>query len=241
MNEPLTTLRRAVRRTTAGLLGAGLAVLVLPVAANAHVSIQPGEAEAGSYSVSAFRVPNERDETSTVKLQVILPEDQPISSVSTTPVPGWTVGTTSRTLDEPLDQNGREVTDVVSEITWTADGDGIRPGEFEDFEVSMGPLPESGEMVFKALQTYSDGEQVNWNEVAVDGSTEPEHPAPVLTLTAAGDEPVDTQQAAADTPAGDEATPAATDDGSALPLVLSVAALVVALGALVLAWRRGRA
>jgi periplasmic copper chaperone A len=236
---PLTTLRRAVRRTATAVLAAGAGLLLLPVAADAHVTIQPAEAEAGSFSVSAFRVPNEREDTSTVKLRVILPEDQPVSSVSTTPVPGWTATTKTRTLDEPLDQNGRQVTDVVSEITWTADGDGIRPGEFEDFEISMGPLPQSGEMVFKALQTYSDGEQVNWNEVAVDDTVEPEHPAPVLTLTA-GDQPVDTEPAAADPPRGDEATPAVSDDSDTLPLVLSGAALVAALAALVVAWRRGR-
>ena len=237
---PLTTLRRSVRRTATAVLAAGAALLLLPVAADAHVTIQPAEAEAGSFSVSAVRVPNEREDTSTVKLRVILPEDQPVSSVSTTPVPGWAATTKTRTLDEPLDQNGRQVTDVVSEITWTADGDGIRPGEFEDFEISMGPLPQSGEMVFKALQTYSDGEQVNWNEVAVDDTVEPEHPAPVLTLTA-GDQPVDTEPAAADTPRGDEATPAVSDDSDTLPLVLSGAALVAALAALVVAWRRGRA
>jgi periplasmic copper chaperone A len=229
MSRPLTGLRRWVRRTTTALLGTGLMFVVPPVTAHAHVTIQPGEAEAGSFSAFAFRVPNERDDTSTVKLRVLLPEDQPIASVSTTPIPGWATRTRTRTLDEPLDQGGREVTDVVSEVTWTANGAGLRPGEFEDFELSMGPLPESGEMVFRALQTYSDGEQVNWNEVGVDDSTEPEHPAPVLALTPAED---DTTPVAAD-------APAAAAEESTLPLVLSAAALVIAVGALALAWRRG--
>ena len=35
-------------------------------------------------------------------------------------------------------------------------------------------------MVFKALQTYSDGNVVRWIEEPVDGGEEPEHPAPVL-------------------------------------------------------------
>ena len=82
---------------------------------------------------------------------MILPEDQPVASVSTTPVPGWTVTTRSRTLDEPLDQHGEQVTDVVSEVVWTATANGVAPGQFEDFEISLGPLPDSGGMVFKAL------------------------------------------------------------------------------------------
>ena len=34
--------------------------------------------------------------------------------------------------------------------------------------MSLGQLPESGEMVFQALQTYSSGEKVNWNQVSAD-------------------------------------------------------------------------
>lgn len=238
MHHSLPSHRRVIRGAARGAALALAAVVVaLPTAASAHVTVQPGEAEAGSYAVVAFRVPNERDDAATTKLRVILPEDQPVASVSTTPVPGWKVTTRTRTLDEPLDQHGQQITDVVSEVVWTATGDGVAPSQFEDFEISMGPLPESGKMVFKALQTYEGGEQVNWNEVAVDESVEPEHPAPVLTLTPPADE-VDTEPAAADTPAGDEATPAT--DEPVLPVVLSGAALVVALAALGLAWRRGR-
>lgn len=209
-----------VRRfARAGALAIAAVVVALPAAASAHVTVQPGEAEAGGYAVVAFRVPNERDDAATTKLRVILPEDQPVASVSTTPVPGWTVTTRSRTLDEPLDQHGEQVTDVVSEVVWTATANGVAPGQFEDFEISLGPLPDSGEMVFKALQTYDSGEQVSWNEVALDESVEPEHPAPVLTLT----QPVDD---------------VATEEEPVLPLVLSGAALLVALVALGLVWRR---
>lgn len=209
-----------VRRfARAGALAIAAVVVALPAAASAHVTVQPGEAEAGGYAVVAFRVPNERDDVATTKLRVILPEDQPVASVSTTPVPGWTVNTRSRTLDEPLDQHGEQVTDVVSEVVWTATANGVAPGQFEDFEISLGPLPDSGEMVFKALQTYDSGEQVSWNEVALDESVEPEHPAPVLTLT----QPVDD---------------VATEEEPVLPLVLSGAALLVALVALGLVWRR---
>jgi hypothetical protein len=36
--------------------------------------------------------------------------------------------------------------------------------------------------VFKALQTYSNGEVVSWIQEATEGAEEPEHPAPVLKL-----------------------------------------------------------
>jgi periplasmic copper chaperone A len=40
-------------------------------------------------------------------------------------------------------------------------------------------------MTFTADQTYSDATVAHWNEIAKPGAAEPEHPAPVLTLTAA--------------------------------------------------------
>ena len=43
--------------------------------------------------------------------------------------------------------------------------------------------------MFKATQTYSNGEEVAWIEDTPASGEEPEHPAPVLKLTAAtGDE-----------------------------------------------------
>jgi periplasmic copper chaperone A len=69
---------------------------------------------------------------------------------------------------------------VVSKITWT--GGTINPGEFQEFEVSAGPLPEDVDQVlFPSIQTYASGEVVRWIDEPVEGE-EPEHPAPVLTL-----------------------------------------------------------
>jgi periplasmic copper chaperone A len=226
-----------MRRATAALAvaAASTAVIAWPGLAQGHVTIQPSAVEAGGYSVVAFRVPTERDNAATVRVSVAFPEDQPLPSVSTTPVPGWRVATTSRTLDEPIDIDGSTLTEIVDRVTWTATGEGIAPGQFEDFEVSLGPLPDSGEMVFRAQQVYSSGERVNWNQVAVDESVEPEYPAPVLTLHAA--EPT-TQASASGDSSGDSSGESSGDSSSVLPVALSGAALLVSLGAVLLAWRR---
>lgn len=247
--------RAGLRTVVAGLVVAGTALVVLPSVASAHVDVHPDEAPGGSFSVISFRVPNERDDASTTKLRVQLPVDQPLASVRTTPMPGWTIATKDRALEEPIDFFGSKVSSVVSEVTWTATGRGLSPGQFQDFPVSLGQLPESGEMVFRAVQTYSSGEVVKWNEVSVDDSVEPEHPAPVLSLTSGGDDAHDEGVAATTEPSEDPSvtsveassteadSEAASDDGSSSGLAtgLSVAALLVALGALAMAWRRGRA
>ena len=139
---------------------------------------------------------------------------------------------------------GEKLDTVVSQVTWTATAGGIRPGQFQDFDISLGQLPESGELVFNALQTYSSGEKVNWNEVSADPSVEPEHPAPTLTITpAAAENGSGSTVQGSQTGQDEQVTPAAQSDkgsDSTLPLVLSGAAVGLSLVAVVLAWRRGR-
>jgi hypothetical protein len=38
----------------------------------------------------------------------------------------------------------------------------IKPGQFQEFDVSLGPLPNVDQLVFKALRYYSDGDTVRW-------------------------------------------------------------------------------
>ena len=246
----MLTARTAVRRIAIrfGLCVAavGLGIVAFPLSAQAHVEIEPGQVDGGGFTVVAFRVPNERDDASTTKLRVILPKDQPLGSVQTTAEPGWTVATATRKLDKPIEMFGAKLDSVVSEVTWTATGGGVRPGQFQDFEVSLGQLPTSGELVFTAIQTYSSGEHVRWNEVSPDGSTEPEHPAPALKIgPPAQDEPTPegsgASSSAEDTDTNSSAASASDNESlPVLPTALSVVALVVALGAAGLAWRRGR-
>ncbi|TDC57675.1 DUF1775 domain-containing protein [Micromonospora sp. KC207] len=220
------------RSATAAALALGVAAVVLGVAvpASAHVTINPREATQGGYGRFAFRVPNESDEASTTKVEVVLPENAPVGSVSTMPVPGWTVAVEKRKVDPPVQVHGSEVTEAVAKITWTSTGDAaVKPGQFQEFPVSMGPLPQVGTMVFKALQTYSDGTVVRWIEEPTAGAEEPEHPAPVLTLTGAAPS-VGASAPAVAAPAADD-----DDDSDGGPgLAFGVAGLVAGLAGLVL-------
>ncbi|MEV0715359.1 YcnI family protein [Asanoa sp. NPDC050611] len=178
------------RLAKAAALSAGAVVVALGIAgpAFAHVTVNPNAATQGGYARVAFRVPNESDTASTVKLEVNLPEDAPVASVSTMPVAGWTVAVEKRKLATPLEVHGSQVSEVVGKLTFTAAaGGGVKPGEFQEFPVSMGPLPEKDQMIFKVLQTYSDGEISRWIDEPVEGGEEPESPAPVLKLTKAAD------------------------------------------------------
>ncbi|WP_086560425.1 YcnI family protein [Streptomyces africanus] len=228
---------KASRIAAAGA-AAGVTVLALSVPAFAHVSVQPeGTAAKGSYAVVDFKVPNERDDASTTKLEVTFPTDHPLASVMPEPMPGWKIDVTKSKLDKPLELHGEKISEAVTKVTWTADGKGVEPGYFEKFPLSIGQLPEdTDQLVFKALQTYSDKEVVRWIEVPQEGKEEPDNPAPVLELSAAsedghhassGDEASDAksaEKASADTAASDSTSSDSTDTTAR---VLGIVGIVV--------------
>jgi uncharacterized protein len=228
---------KASRIAAAGA-AAGVTVLALSVPAFAHVSVQPeGAAAKGGYAVVDFKVPNERDNAETTKLEVNFPTDHPLASVMPEPVPGWKIDVTKSKLDKPLELHGEKISEAVTKVTWTATGDGIKAGYFEKFPLSIGQLPEdTDQLVFKALQTYSNKEVVRWIEVPQEGQEEPDNPAPVLELSAAsedghhassGDDASDAksaEKASADTAASDSTSSDSTDTTAR---VLGIVGIVV--------------
>ncbi|MCX4576132.1 YcnI family protein [Streptomyces sp. NBC_01571] len=204
---------KASRIAAAGAVAAS-AVLALSAPAFAHVSVQPeGPAAKGGYAVVDFKVPNERDDSATTKVEVNLPTDHPLASVMPQPLDGWSVKVTKSKLAKPLTIHDEQISEAVSKVTWTATGKGIEPGFFQKFPLSIGQLPEDAdELVFKAIQTYDNKEVVRWIEPQKEGAEEPENPAPVLALSAAS---ADGHHSSAAEDASDTSTPAAKDTASA--------------------------
>lgn len=156
--------------------GAGIAA--------AHVSVTPSEATAGDEVIKlTFRVPNESETAGTVTVTVGLSAEYPFADVSVKAVPGWTVTPTKTTLPAPVTEGAITIKEAVTSVTWTADaGTQIGPGEFAEFDISAGPVPEVASLEFPVTQTYSDGTVVEWNESTPASGEEPEHPAPTLTI-----------------------------------------------------------
>ena len=63
--------------------------LAVPAGASAHVTLQPEEAAAGDFTVLDVRVPNERDDAATTKVDVQFPPGFVFASYQ--PVAGWSV------------------------------------------------------------------------------------------------------------------------------------------------------
>lgn len=243
---------RILRRALALAALTGVVLLGTAGSASAHVTVNPGEAASGGYAKLTFRIPNESDTAGTTAISVTFPTDTPLASVSVKPHAGWDVDVTRSTLPDPVETNGVDITEAVTDVTWTAQsGTRIGPGEFDEFDVSVGPLPEAESMSFPTEQTYDDGTVVAWDEPAEEGAEEPERPAPTLALTAATEDghhgaEADTEAdeaEAADSEVTVRAQDIAGDDTDTTARILGAAGLtvgVIGLGAAGLAVRAGR-
>ncbi len=122
-------------------------------------------------AILTFEVPNESETGSpTTQLSIALPN---VTSAHTEVMPGWT----SR-LDHELTAG------IFHSATWTATppNPGIPADQFALFRIEVS-LPNSDSASFPATQTYADGTVVKWDQPPLPGGAEPDHPAPMLTLT----------------------------------------------------------
>lgn len=145
-------------------LGAAtLLAVATPLAANAHVTVDPSNTAASSYSVLTFSVGHGCDGSPTTALTFSVPES--IESVTPTVNPGWAIS-----------QQGNQV-------VYTADQPLI-DGQRTTFELSvkLPDLPAGESLAFPVLQECEAG-STDWSEAQADGEDEPEHPAPSIVLT----------------------------------------------------------
>lgn len=176
----------------------------------------------------------------TVKVALKLPEG--VAFKQYRPVPDWSVELTTA-------EDG-----TVTAVTWTAEGAGIGPGEFQQFEFVAQNPGEPAELAWDAFQYYSDGSVVEWT--GAEGSDRPHS----LTVVSAADSAAANRAAShgghaeAGTTEGaghdhgntnESAASPSNDSGTSAPagttaLVLSACALLVSLAALGLALRNRR-
>lgn len=149
-------------------LGAGL--LLLSLAAHAHVTLEYPVATAGQSYKATFKIGHGCGASPTRVVEVNIPAG--VRGAKPMPKPGWTLSVRREKLASPYDDHGRQVSEDVAEISWTAASreSWLPDAHFDEF-VLRGTLPaQAGTLWFKVLQTCEQG-RLDWSQVPASGSS----------------------------------------------------------------------
>ncbi|AMM86434.1 DUF1775 domain-containing protein [Martelella sp. AD-3] len=163
------------------LAWAGAISLASLSAANAHMTLETGEAPAGSSYKAVIRVPHGCDGAATTEIRVKVPEG--FYSVKPMPHAGWQLETVTGPYANTYMNHGTPVSEGVTEVIWKG---GELPDAYYDEFVMRGSLSADiapgTVLYFPAVQLCADGSANHWTATGETGDGEP---APKLTLTAA--------------------------------------------------------
>jgi uncharacterized protein YcnI len=174
-----------VEKLVVGTITVFAVMVAIAGPAFAHVTVDPASAPQGAEITLGFRVPNEMVNAGTVRVQIFFPSDHPILGVDPQSVPGWRDIIHTASLNPPVRTDDGLLTEYVSEVDWA--GGPIEPGHFQEFFVLAQSLPTgTDQVVFRALQTYSNGAVVRWIDPVSAANPDPANPTPILRLTAPG-------------------------------------------------------
>lgn len=170
-----------MKNNTLALVGALLIGTAGP--ALAHITLETGEAAAGSTYKAVLRVGHGCEGSPTTTLRVQIPDG--VIAVKPMPKPGWTLETRIEPFAEPVAYYDQMLTEGVREIIWSG---GSLPDEWYDEFVFRGMLPqgEVGQVLhFPVVQECEEGVH-RWIEVPAEGQSadDLEEPAPTVTLSA---------------------------------------------------------
>jgi uncharacterized protein YcnI len=168
------------------LLTGALAAACAASTAFAHVTLENQEAKAGAAYKAVFRVPHGCDGTPTTTIRIKIPEG--VIGVKPMPKPGWTLATTVGKYPKAYDLYHRQVTEGVTEISWSG---GKLPDDWYDefvFQAFLaGDIDPAKPVYFPVVQECEKGVH-RWIEIPAAGKTRSDYrePAPELKVLPAG-------------------------------------------------------
>jgi len=219
-------MKKFMKKVSKVFLPSVLGLFLFSTVASAHVTVVPKTSTTGAWETYTVKVPVEKD-VPTTKVTIKAPAGVEIESYQ--PVPGW------KYTDEK-DANG-----IVKSFTFEATGEGILPGQFQQFTF-VGKNPENAtKAAWDAFQYYKDGSVVEWTKD--EGADTPHSITDIVAGTATEDDHHDDQAAKTKETNKEDAKTADvkttdTNKSDSLPLILSVVAVILSLVALVLRFRK---
>ncbi len=143
-----------------------LIALGIPAVAFAHARVSPAVSVSGKLQLYSLAVPTEKDNATTTKIVMTVPNGFGIDSFVPPPT-GWT---------QNVKSTGSGDDAIVQQVTWS--GGKTPTGEDSMFQFLAQPA-KAGTYTFHVEQTYSDGSIVNWS-----GPESSEAPAPTIEADA---------------------------------------------------------
>jgi uncharacterized protein YcnI len=159
------------------------AACLMASAASAHVTLETGQATAGSSYKAVVRVPHGCEGSATVKVTVRIPEG--VIAVKPMPHAGWEIATVTGAYANTYDYYGTPLSEGVTEVSWSG---GPLPDAYYDEFVFRGMISAElapGTIYFPVVQECETGAE-RWIEIPEPGQDphDLEGPAPSLEILA---------------------------------------------------------
>jgi periplasmic copper chaperone A len=163
------------------LAGAGTAL--------AHVTLEQQQAESGAYYKAVLRVGHGCEGLPTTAVRVQLPSG--FQGAKPMPKAGWTLAVKTDKLTTPYDNHGKQITEDVTEISWTVKSPdfALKDNEYDEFILRGRAAMPAGAAWFKVSQLCKDGAKEGsnpWTEIPTQGTNTRglKYPAALLNVTA---------------------------------------------------------
>jgi len=149
--------------------------------AQAHVTLETRSAPVDSTYKAVLAVGHGCEGQPTHTVKVVLPAG--VRGAKPMPKPGWTLSIRREKLAEPYKSHGREVSEDVAEIVWTATSAEFHvPDAHYDEFVLRGQLPSTpGPLWFQVQQLCPSG-QLNWADIPARGTSTKGMKTPAVLL-----------------------------------------------------------
>jgi uncharacterized protein YcnI len=171
----------AGRRALAVSFLAWLAVAAGPAAA--HITLEYQVANAGSYYKANFKVGHGCGQ-SPIR-QIVVSISAGVQGAKPMPKTGWTMDIQREKLAKPYDDHGRQVTDDVVQISWTAKtpADYLPNTHYDEFALQVRLPAQAGPLYWAVSQVCEQG-RIDWNETPKAGQkvSDLKTPAALLEL-----------------------------------------------------------
>lgn len=163
-------------------------LLLTPVPAFAHVSLEKPEATRGKSYKAVLKIPHGCEGSPTHTVRVEIPEGFIVAKPM--PKAGWTIKTTRGPYAQSYGYYHGPLSEGVKQIEWSG---GELPDDFYDEFVAAGFIAEELEdkaLYFKVVQVCAKGE-LSWSELPAAGQSPHDLKAPAAVLKIAGGEKAD--------------------------------------------------